>query len=98
MAEIVGGQANEVVMMNGLTVNLHLMMATFYRPEGKRKKILIEEHAFPSDHYAVESQIRWHGLEPDTEMVVLAPEQGAGSFWQLKRFYRRSIIFRTTSP
>ena len=74
MAEIVGALPNEVVMMNGLTVNLHLLMATFYRPEGKRKKILIEEHAFPSDHYAVASQIRWHGLDPDNEMVVLSPE------------------------
>lgn len=76
MAEIVGALTNEVVLMNGLTVNLHLLMATFYRPEGRRKKILIEEHAFPSDHYAVESQIRWHGLDPANEMVVLSPESG----------------------
>ena len=76
MANIVGGRENEVVMMNGLTVNLHLLMATFYQPEGKRTKVLIEEHAFPSDHFAVESQIRWHGLDPEKEMVVLAPEAG----------------------
>ena len=76
MAEIVGGGATEVVVMNGLTVNLHLMMATFYQPNKRRSKILIEEHAFPSDHFAVESQIRWHGLNPDKEMVVLSPEPG----------------------
>ena len=76
MAAIVGGRTNEVVMMNGLTVNLHLLMATFYQPEGKRKKILIEEHAFPSDHFAVESQIRWRGLDPNQELVVLSPEKG----------------------
>ncbi len=71
MARIVGGQENEVVVMNGLTVNLHLMMATFYRPVDNRTKILIENHAFPSDHYAVESQIRWHGLDPGEQLVVL---------------------------
>jgi len=76
MATIVGAQTCEVVMMNGLTVNLHLMLATFYRPLGKRSKILIEEHAFPSDHFAVESQIRWHGLDPERELVVLSPEGG----------------------
>jgi len=71
MARIVGGCDDEVVVMNSLTANLHFMMATFYRPVNNRKKILIEEHAFPSDHFAVESQIRLHGGEP-AECLVLA--------------------------
>ena len=76
MARIVGGKESEVVVMNGLTTNLHLMMATFYRPEKKRSKILLEQHAFPSDHYAIHSQVQWHGLDPHTEMVVLDPDEG----------------------
>ena len=71
MAKIVGAQENEVVMMNGLTTNLHLMMATFFRPEDDRTKILIEEHAFPSDHYAVDSQLRWNRLDVGEQMIVL---------------------------
>ena len=76
MAQLVGAQADEVVVMNTLTVNLHLMMASFYRPEGKRNRILLESHAFPSDHYAVESQIQWHGLDPAECMVLLEPDGG----------------------
>lgn len=58
--------------MNSLTVNLHLLMASFYRPQGQRNRILIERQPFPSDRYAVESQIRWHGLDPDDCLVELA--------------------------
>ena len=76
MAELVGGHPDEVVMMNSLTVNLHLMMASFYRPNSQRHKILIEDHAFPSDHYAVESQIKWHGLEPEKSLVLAKPDSG----------------------
>lgn len=79
MAFLIGARDEEVVMMNSLTTNLHLMMATFYRPAGKKRKIMIEGHAFPSDHYAVESQIRWHGLEPKDSMLVLQPEPGCES-------------------
>ncbi|MCH2183261.1 MAG: kynureninase [Mariniblastus sp.] len=76
MAGLVGAQPEEVVVMNTLTVNLHLMMATFYRPQGKRNKILIERQAFPSDYYAVESQARWHGLDPAECMVQVEPDEG----------------------
>lgn len=76
MAAIVGAKADEVVMMNTLTVNLHLMMATFYRPTSKRNKILIEQHAFPSDHYAVESQIKLHGYSPEECLVMVEPAKG----------------------
>lgn len=76
MARIVGGLPDEVVVMNSLTVNLHLMLATFFRPTRRRNKILIEAGAFPSDQYAVESQIRWHGLEPSESLVVCKPESG----------------------
>ncbi|NMP31066.1 kynureninase [Thalassotalea sp. M1531] len=75
-AQIVGAQHKEVVMMNSLTVNLHLMMASFYQPQGKRCKILIEDHAFPSDHYAVESQIKHHKLNPAEHMMTWQPRDG----------------------
>jgi kynureninase len=76
MAQLIGAHPDEVVMMNSLTVNLHLMMATFYQPNSSRFKILMEDHAFPSDHYAVESQIRWRGLEPKESFIVAAPSSG----------------------
>src|SRR6185503_9424340 len=68
-ARLVGGRPGEVVMMNSLTVNLHLMMASFYRPSGGRHAVLIEAGAFPSDRYAVASQIRHHGLDPGTSLI-----------------------------
>lgn len=64
MAEIVGGLPQEVVVMNSLTVNLHLLMVSFYRPSKDRHKILIEANAFPSDRYAVRSQLKFHGFKP----------------------------------
>ena len=76
MGRITGALPSEVVTMNGLTVNLHLMMVSFYRPTSSRYKILIEDHAFPSDHYAVESQIRAHGLDPTDALVTVAPRPG----------------------
>ncbi len=76
MARIVGGFCDEVVVMNSLTTNLHLMLATFYRPTTQRHKILIEAGAFPSDRYAVESQIRWHGFNPQEALVACAPRSG----------------------
>lgn len=73
MARIVGALPEEVVVMNSLTANLHLMMASFFRPAGKRTKILIEAGAFPSDHIAVESQLRWHGLDPQSQLLTGRP-------------------------
>jgi kynureninase len=66
MADVVGASPAEVVAMNTLTINLHLMMAAFYKPNGKKNKIMCEWRPFPSDWYAIESQIEWHGLDPKT--------------------------------
>ncbi len=74
MAEIVGAEADEVALMGSLTEDLHLLMATFYRPEGARRKILVEPHAFPSDRYAVASQVAFHGGDPEVDMVEIATE------------------------
>ncbi len=76
VATLVGAKPVEVVVMNSLTVNLHLMMASFYRPTTQRHKILIEHGAFPSDQYAVKSQIRFHGLDPETSLLELSPRDG----------------------
>lgn len=75
-AAIVGAKADEVVVMNSLTVNLHFMMVSFYRPTKQRHKILVERGAFPSDQYALKSQIRFHGFEPATSLVEIAPRPG----------------------
>lgn len=72
-AKLVGAQPAEVVVMNSLTVNLHLMMASFYRPSTARYKILVERGAFPSDQYAVKSQIEFHGLDPASSLLELTP-------------------------
>jgi kynureninase len=75
-AELVGAQPLEVVIMNSLTVNLHLMMVSFYRPIATRHKIVVESGAFPSDQYAVKSQIRFHGFDPATSQIELTPRPG----------------------
>ncbi|MEW2355623.1 kynureninase [Spirillospora sp. NPDC029432] len=75
-ARLVGALPHEVVAMNSLTVNLHLMMATFYRPAGERTRIVIEDTAFPSDSYAVYSQAVHHGLDPEAAVVRLRPRAG----------------------
>jgi kynureninase len=76
IAELVGATPLEVVVMNSLTVNLHLMMVSFYRPTPVRHKILIERGAFPSDRYAVKSQIRFHGFDPAISLIELTPLPG----------------------
>jgi kynureninase len=75
-ARLVGARPREVVAMNSLTVNLHLMMAGFYRPTPERPAIVIEDSAFPSDSYAVRSQAAWHDLDPDATVVRLRPRPG----------------------
>jgi kynureninase len=75
-AKLVGAEPLEVVVMNSLTVNLHLLMVSFYRPSTQRHKILIEGSAFPSDQYAVESQIRFHGFDPSSSLIELTPRTG----------------------
>ncbi len=75
-ANLVGAKATEVVCMNSLTANLHFMMASFYRPTAKKFKVMLEDHAFPSDHYAVESQVKFHGFDPDEAMILLKPRTG----------------------
>jgi kynureninase len=76
LAELVGAYRDEVVAMNTLTVNLHLMLATFFRPTPQRYKILVERDAFSSDRYAVESQLRWHGLDPREALLELQSRPG----------------------
>lgn len=75
-AEVVGAKPIEVVVMNQLTVNLHLLMASFYQPSKQRYKIIMEAGAFPSDMYAVESQVRFHGYEYDDAVIELKPRTG----------------------
>jgi kynureninase len=75
-AGLVGARPNEVICMNSLTVNLHLMMATFYRPTKSRFKILMEDPAFPSDTYAIKTQIVHHGLNPRDALILASPRQG----------------------
>jgi kynureninase len=73
---LVGALSNEVTTANTLSIDLHLLLATFFRPLGSRRRILIDAPTFPSDRYVVESQLRHHGLDPDRDLVVVRPRQG----------------------
>jgi kynureninase len=75
-ARVVGAKNSEVVIMNNLTANLHLMMVSFYRPTATRYKIMMEVSAFPSDQYAMETQARFHGLNPEEAIIELKPREG----------------------
>ena len=79
LATVVGALPSEVVAMNSLTANLHLMMVSFFRPDGARNAILVEAGSFPSDRYAVESQLRFHGLSPAQSLIEVAPDEADGT-------------------
>ncbi|MCC7302098.1 MAG: kynureninase [Bacteroidia bacterium] len=76
LSRVVGAKETEVVAMNQLTVNLHLLMVSFYRPTAQRYKIICEARAFPSDQYAIASQVRFHGFDPSTAVIEVAPRKG----------------------
>jgi len=76
MAQLVGAKPSEVVMMNSLTTNLHLMMVSFYQPTATKYKIIVESDAFPSDKYAVESQLKFHGFDPEDGLILWTPPEG----------------------
>lgn len=75
-AKVVGAQTEEVVITHSLTTNLHLLMVSFFRPNGKRTKILCEEKAFPSDQYALASQLEFHNLDPKEHLIEVGPRDG----------------------
>lgn len=81
LAGVVGAKPEEITVMNTLTVNLHLLMVSFYKPSSSRYKILVEEKAFPSDQYMVKSQVKFHGLDPNSTIVELKKRQGE-HFWR----------------
>lgn len=76
ISKVVGANENEVAVMNSLTVNLHLLMVSFYKPNNKRFKIIMEGGAFPSDQYAIESQVKFHGLDPKEAVIEIFPREG----------------------
>ncbi|MBI5857022.1 MAG: kynureninase [Sphingobacteriales bacterium] len=82
LSKIIGCKENEVVVMNSLTVNLHLLMVTFYKPTKHRYKIICEAKAFPSDQYALESQVKYHGFAPEDAIIEVKPGEGEHSIRQ----------------
>lgn len=77
LAKVVGAKPLEVVAMNSLTTNLHLLMVSFFRPLGKKRKIIIENNEFPSDIYAVKSQLKFHGLDPEKDLIIAKGKNGS---------------------
>lgn len=77
MARIVGARPPEVAILNGLTVNLHLLLASFFRPAGRRRRILADGPLFPSDRHALTSHLAWRGLDPAQDLVVVEPTRGS---------------------
>jgi kynureninase len=73
LASLVGAGPREVAVMNGLSVNLHLLLASFFRPAGRRRRILIERPCFPSDRFVVQTHLRWHGLDPASDLIEVGP-------------------------
>lgn len=80
LAKVVGAKASEITVMNTLTVNLHLLMVSFYRPDAKRYKIICEEKAFPSDQYMIASQVKFHGFNPEDAVVEVKKRAGENHF------------------
>ncbi|GAA4277282.1 kynureninase [Aquimarina mytili] len=80
LSKIIGAKPSEITVMNTLTVNLHLLMVSFYRPKGKRYKIICEEKAFPSDQYMLQSQVRFHGYDPNDAIVEIKKRDGEHNF------------------
>lgn len=91
MANLIGAKPGEVVMMNTLTTNLHLMMVSFYKPTKTKYKIVVESDTFPSDKYAVESQLKFHGFDPADGLILWAPPEGE----ELCRFEDLEAILET---
>ena len=91
MAKIVGAKPSEVVVMNTLTTNLHLMMVSFFQPTKTKYKIVVESDAFPSDKYAVESQLKFHGIDPKDGLILWKPRKGE----ELCRFEDLEEIMKT---
>jgi kynureninase len=79
LARVVGARPSEVAVLNGLTVNLHLMLASFFRPDGRRRKILADGPLFPSDRHALSSHLAYRGLDPARDLVVVEPPDGAST-------------------
>jgi kynureninase len=80
LAKLVGAKKDEVVAMNSLTANLHMLLVSFYQPTKERYKIMMEANAFPSDQYAIETQVRYHGLNPDEAIIEIKPREGEETF------------------
>ena len=79
MARVVGARPSEVAILNGLTVDLHLLLASFFRPEGRRRRILADGPLFPSDRHALTSHLAWRGLDPASDLIVVEPRAGAST-------------------